>query len=177
MIINKTKEELSSSEIKKNQNPWNIPVNQQDSGINHELQSCKGTPARPGGWSLNHNSPRIPKLTIIDFIELLWPHLKGKVTEGKSFPCPLPTHKENDDRPIIWEVGEGSIGQFQGWRCSAGCEGEHVKDTIDFIQIALSLEDQDQGYAVYHALNDLKNLGASYEELVDLIRTLFPDWY
>ena len=116
-------------------------------------------------------------LSFDEITEILYPHLKGQIDDNGSFPCPLPKHKKGDNRPIVREIGENGCWKFRGWRCSAGCEGDQIKGTIEFIQIALDLEDEEQGYDVYHSLNDLKHLGGSYEELVDRLRLLYPNYY
>ena len=114
----------------------------------------------------------MPLLGLVDIVEILYPHMKGKVKKNEPFPCPLRKHNKNDTRPIVWENSD-----FRGWRCSGGCTGDKTEGTIEFIQYALALDKDDHGYAVYRKLNDLKHQGKSHEHFVDCINQLFPDWY
>ena len=114
----------------------------------------------------------IPLLGFVDIVEILYPHMKGKVKENEPFPCPLRIHKKNDTRPIVWENSD-----FPGWRCFGGCTGEKTKDTIEFVQYALALDTYVHACAVYRKLNNLKHQGKSHQHYVDCIDDLFPDWY
>ena len=114
----------------------------------------------------------IPLLGFVDIVEILYPHMKGKVKENEPFPCPLWIHKKNDTRPIVWENSD-----FPGWRCFGGCTGERTKDTIEFVQYALALDTYVHACAVYRKLNNLKHQGKSHQHYLDCIDDLFPDWY
>ena len=42
----------------------------------------------------------IPLLGFVDIVEILYPHMKGKVKENEPFPCPLWIHKKMIPDPL-----------------------------------------------------------------------------
>ena len=107
---------------------------------------------------------------MVDVIELLDPHLKGKVViDGNPFPCPLPAHPKGDRR--MMRIQSGKKYTKPRCKCGANCQGARAEDTLTLIRLRLQLDHP-------NALSMWADLANSpREQWVGIVEQLRPNFF
>ena len=107
---------------------------------------------------------------LVDVVELLDPHLKGKVAvDGNPFPCPLPIHPKGSRHKV--RIYSGTKFDKPRWKCGAGCHGTHPEDTLKWLQIRLQIVYRD----ALMLWADLAN--SPREQWVGIVEQLRPNFF
>ena len=107
---------------------------------------------------------------LVNVVELLDPHLKGKVAvDGDPFPCPLPIHPKGSRHQV--RIYSGTKFDKPRWKCGAGCHGRHPEDTLKWLQLRLQIDYRE-------ALTLWADLATSpREQWVGIVEQLRPNFF
>jgi len=107
---------------------------------------------------------------LVNVVELLDPHLKGKVAvDGDPFPCPLPIHPKGSRHQV--RIYSGRKYDKPRWKCGAGCNGLRPEDTLKWLQLRLQI-DYREALTLWA---DLAN--SPREQWVGIVEQLRPNFF